>query len=293
MSSTETLAQLGEFGLIHAIQGQVGPCSDDVVMGIGDDAAVIRAGGGVCWLWTTDMLVEGIHFVPGTAWPDVGHKALACSISDIAAMGGEPRYALVSMGISGRQTVEAVRGLYRGLQETANDFGVNIIGGDTVASDRTVVNIAMTGQVEADRVVYRHGARPGDRLFVTGPLGRSFVSGHHLRFTPRLSEARMLTDRFHPTSMMDISDGLASDLRHILERSGVGAVLDLEKIPRREGASIQEALNDGEDFELLFTLPAGEADRCPFFCVGRIVEEGEGMNISRQGFDHFDRRKHA
>ena len=293
MSSAATLAQLGEFGLIHMIQEQLGPCSDEVVMGIGDDAAVVRMGEGGYWLWTTDMLVEGTHFMSTTAWRDVGRKALACSVSDIAAMGGEPRYAVVSLGLPGRQTVEDVRELYRGLQEVARDFGVSLIGGDTVVSERTVVNVAMTGQVEADRVVYRHGARPGDRLFVTGPLGRSLATGHHLRFTPRLKEARMLTERFHPTSMMDISDGLAADLRHILERSRVGAVIDLEKIPRREGASIQEALSDGEDFELLFTLPAEEADRCPFFCVGRIVKEEEGMNIPCQGFDHFDRRKHA
>ncbi len=293
------LSQLGEFGLIDFLKKYKGSGAP-VIKGIGDDTAVVPLDARRYLLLTTDMLLEGVHFERKTPPRLIGRKALACSISDIAAMGGVPRYALVSLGVPGNLSWTFVRDVYKGVDALAREFGVAIVGGDTIKSTKVVINIALTGEAGKDEVVYRSGARPGDRIFVTGPLGDSLASGRHLKFAPRVKEARYLVDHIKPTSMIDISDGLAADLGHILEESKVGAVLEEEKIPRLAGANLRQALYDGEDFELLFTVPARKAALLKgkkFYPIGEIVPRIKGLllrdktgkltKIVQRGYTHF------
>jgi thiamine-monophosphate kinase len=296
------LSQLGEFGLINLLKKYQGARST-VIKGIGYDTSVFPLDAKRYLLLTTDMLMEGVHFDRAASPRAVGHKALACSISDIAAMGGVPRYALVSLGVPPELPAAFVCGLYAGLRRLAEQFEVAIVGGDTIKSDKLVINIALTGEAGKNDVVYRSGARPGDRIFVTGPLGRSLSSGRHLRFTPRVRQARYLVRNARPTAMIDISDGLAADLGHILEESRAGAVIEEGLIPRRAGARLEHALSDGEDFELLFTLPKKYVARLArqkefsFYPIGEIVgrprglrvrdKQGRTKKVQTEGYTHF------
>lgn len=293
-----TLSQLGEFGLIDLLKKYKGSGAP-VIKGIGDDTAVVPLDAKKYLLLTTDTVIEGVHFQRSAPPRLIGHKALACSISDIAAMGGVPRYALVSLGVPGSLPWFFVRDIYKGMDTLAREFSVTIVGGDTIKSEKIAINVALTGEVNKAQVVYRKGAQVGDRIFVTGPLGKSLSTGWHLKFTPRVKESRYLVRHVKPTAMIDISDGLAADLGHILEESKVGAVLEEKKIPRRAGASLRQALYDGEDFELLFTVSSRKAAllRKKFFPIGEIVPQSKGLllrgqsgkvtKISRQGYTHF------
>lgn len=313
-----TLSQLGEFGLIDllkkykgsgvsVVKGRkprwvYGP-EPYVVRGIGDDTAVVPLDAKRYLLLTTDMLMEGVHFKRTAPARAIGHKALACSMSDIAAMGGVPRYALVSLGVPGNLSWSFVRDVYKGMDALARKFGVAIVGGDTIKSARIVINVVLTGEVKKTDVVYRKGARPGDIIFVTGRLGKSLSTGWHLKFIPRIKESQYLVRHVEPTAMIDISDGLAADLGHILEESKVGAVLGEERIPRRAGASARQALYDGEDFELLLTVPARKAVALcrqkwfRFYPIGEIVPRPKGLLLrdknkrltksSIKGYAHF------
>lgn len=247
------LSQLGEFGLIDVLK-KYAPVSKDVIKGIGDDAAVLPFNKREYLLFTTDMLYEGTHFTRRMPPRGIGHKALASNISDIAAMGGWPTYAVVSIGVPKNLPVRFVKEVYQGMRLVAGSFDVSIVGGDTIKSDKIVINVAMLGLVEKKKLVTRAGAQAGDWIFVTGPLGGSLQSGRHLNFIPRLAQARFLVAKFKPSAMIDISDGLSGDLNHILEESKAGARLDYASIPRQRGVSLSGALNDGEDFELVFTL---------------------------------------
>ncbi len=293
------ISKLGEFGLIELLKKYKGSGAP-VIKGIGDDTAVVPLNARRVLLLTTDMLMEDVHFTRRMPPRSIGRKALACSISDIAAMGGVPRYALVSLGVPGNLSWAFVRDLYNGMDVLARKFGVAIVGGDTIKSKKIVVNVALTGEAGKDEVVYRGGARPGDQIFVTGPLGKSLSTGWHLKFIPRIKEAQYLVRHVKPTSMIDISDGLAADLGHILEESKVGAVLDEKRIPRRVGASLRQALYDGEDFELLFTVSSRKAVLLKgqkFYPIGEIVPRTEGLalrtksgkltKISPRGYTHF------
>jgi len=284
---------LGEFGLINSVKKYQCPTSF-VVHGIGDDAAVLQLDAGRYQLFTTDMLIEGVHFTRHAPAKLVGHKALACNISDIAAMGGLPTCAVVSIGLSPKLTVRYVQDLYSGMSALAAQFNVSIAGGDTVRSDKLVINIALLGEVEKKCLVLRSGAKPGDMIFVTGPLGNTLRSGKHLDFMPRIKEARFLVEYFRPTAMMDISDGLAGDLAHILKASGVGALLESDMIPINPGATLASALTGGEDFELLFTIPSTcgkelidytkNQNRFSFIHVGTITgKAGKCLLKDRQG----------
>jgi len=304
---SQILSQIGEFGLIDLLKkykgrkprGVYGP-EPYVVRGIGDDTAVVPLDAKRYLLLTTDMLMEGVHFTCKAPARLIGHKALACSISDIAAMGGSPRYALVSLGVPGNLPWNFVRDLYKGMDTLARKFGVAIVGGDTIRSAKIVINIALTGEVNKTDVVYRSGACVGDLIFVTGRLGKSLPTGWHLKFTPLVKESQYLVRRVKPTAMIDISDGLAADLGHILEESKVGAVLEETRIPRRSGASARQALYDGEDFELLFTVPRRQANllkRGKFYLIGEVVPQAKGLllkdetgkrtKISVRGYTHF------
>jgi thiamine-monophosphate kinase len=215
--------------------------------------------------------VDGVDFVLGKASPQkVGRKALAVNLSDIAAMGGEPMACVIALGIPPRLTERWLGQFYRGLVRLAKKYNTLCAGGDISRSRQFFVSIALLGKVPAKELVTRGGARAGDWIGVTGRLGGSIL-GRHLDFEPRIREARFLASRFHPSSMIDISDGLLQDLDHILKQSGVGARLDIQKIPISQEAkklaaghakkALEHALTDGEDFELLFTVSPSKAKK--------------------------------
>lgn len=303
-----TLGDLGEFGFIRELKKKL-PGGKGVVRGIGDDTAVVRSAKGKDTLFTTDMLVEDHHFRLGEASGcEVGWKALAVNISDIAAMGGVPTFAVVSVGFPPALSAQFARDIYEGLARCAKTFGVTIVGGDTNASEQIVVSVSLLGEVEKGKAILRSGAKIGDVIFVSGFLGGSYASKRHLSFTPRIREARYLSKKFKINAMMDLSDGLSSDIRRLAEESGVGAVLSKENIPiSRDANSLKAALCEGEDFELLFTMSPKEAARltlaakdgkmAPFHPVGRIVDKKEGVALVRddrtreplpaEGFDHY------
>lgn len=276
------------------------PSNNTIVKGIGDDSAVLRPmerAPLVC----SDMLMDGVHFLVNEQDPSrIGHKALAVNLSDIAAMGGRAESAYVNLALP--RTLckpEVLEPLYEGMSRLAQRFAVAIAGGDTNIWDGPLVlSVTVIGSAHPKGAILRSGAKAGDAIFVTGPLGGS-LAGHHLNFIPRLHEARLLMDAFELHSMIDVSDGLGKDLRMIAEQSGVGAVLERGAIPLRSGLTNPvQAMDDGEDFELCFTLSEEEArlleERREFaFCkrIGRIVV-GEGLRwndgrlISSLGFEH-------
>lgn len=254
-----------EFHLIEGFRTAVGQ-APNVLTGIGDDTAIVeRPDGSV--LLAADMLLEGIHFDLSTATPfQIGRKVLAVNLSDIAAMAGRPKYALVSLAlprsIQSSDSGSFAEQLFEGINSLAIQFDTVIVGGDTNSWDGPVViNVAISGEVPSGCAVTRSGAQTGDWIFVTGRLGGS-LSGHHLDFMPRVNEALKLRETCGVNAMIDISDGLVADLYHILEESNVGACLNEEAIPISKAAAatsddrspLQHALGDGEDFELLFTV---------------------------------------
>jgi len=302
------LKSLGETGLIERLAKNF-KAGRDVIKGIGDDCAVIRISRKKYLLITIDMLLEDIDFKLKGATPyQIGWKSLACGLSDIASMGGVARYAVVSLGLPGRLSVEFIDGIYRGIKTLARRFDVEIVGGDTNSSKKLVIDVALLGFAEPDKVAFRSGARPGDIICVTGTLGGSYKSKRHLTFTPRLKEARYLVDNFKITSMIDISDGLSTDLNHIAKESGAGACIYEELIPvSKDAKSVNAALNEGEDFELLFTMPLREArrlarkdlelDSVKITQIGEILDkkigvkiigrDGRAAGLKSKGFSHF------
>ena len=301
---SKKLSHIGEFGLIDWIQ-KTAHIGKDVRKGIGDDTAVLPWTATQYLLFTTDMIAEGVHFTSDTSPHLIGRKVLACNISDIAAMGGLPTAAVVSLGVRGNLPVRFVKELYRGIYRLAGIFKVGVVGGDTVKSDKLAINVALLGEVAKSHLLLRSGAGVGDIIFVTGPLGRSFPSKKHLTFIPRVRESQFLVESAKPSAMIDISDGLAGDLGHIVKASRVGAFLYADQIPRNKGATLNEALYGGEDFELLFTLPLPKAKRLKkisarrfsFYPIGQIVEKEQGLQLinakgrkqrlSTRGFTHF------
>ncbi|MDI6605730.1 MAG: thiamine-phosphate kinase [Candidatus Omnitrophota bacterium] len=256
----KTLRDLGEFGLIERIKKSIRTDSS-VVKGIGDDCAVLKLNAKSYALATSDMLVEGVDFTPKDDAYLVGRKAIAVSISDIAACAGIPRYCLVSLGLPAATRVGFTERLFAGMRAIAKIYDINIVGGDLSRARQLVIDVTMFGVVEKKRLLLRSGARYRDIIFVSGSLGGS-IAGKHLKFSPRLKEAGFLARNFKLNSMIDISDGLAQDLTCILRESRVGAVIYEELIPlAKSAAGLSDALYSGEDFELLFTLPLEEARR--------------------------------
>jgi thiamine-monophosphate kinase len=263
------------------------------------------------------MLMDGRHFrLEADGAEAVGYKAMGVNLSDIAAMAGVPRAAVVSVALPRASAVEVARGLHEGLWRMADCFDVEVIGGDTNAWDGPlVINVALLGETTPRGAVRRSGARPGDLVFVTGPLGGSLFQGRHLRPEPRVREALSLHEAAPLHAMIDLSDGLSSDLGHILEESGgLGVLLDADRIPihadaRSQGAAdgsspLRHALDDGEDFELCVVLAPEDAMRLPATAglprmdyIGEITAEpglrlrfGDGttMPIRPAGFDHLE-----
>ncbi|MGI6037013.1 MAG: thiamine-phosphate kinase [Limnochordia bacterium] len=317
------LRDIGEFGLIKLIAPQEGG-HPGVLVGIGDDTAVLEHGSH--WLlYTTDMLVEGVHFsLETTTAGQLGHKALAVNMSDVAAMGGWPTFALISLGLPPDLSVAFVQELYRGMEAIAAQGGVAIVGGDTVSHpELLIINVALLGQVPAGQAVLRSGAQRGDLICVTNTLGDSAaglallsrggeippslleVVDKHLLPQPRLREGRQLAGV--ATSMLDVSDGLAGDLHHICQASQVRAQIELERLPISpavyEAADfvgcdpLEWVLRGGEDYELLFTIPPEEPLPAGASVIGQIIPgepaielvDGRGRRevLKPGAYDHF------
>jgi thiamine-monophosphate kinase len=289
------LSELSEDAIVERITGKI-RLNDRVKIGPGDDCAVILEGDHY-QLLKADCVVEQIHFSPETAAHAVGWKALCRTISDIAAMGGEPLDAVITVAVSPERTVDWLSQLYVGLRKAADRYGVNLVGGETSRSPGPVfISVALTGKVEKERLVTRRGGAVGDRLYVTGKLGGS-IKGKHLSFEPRLTEARWLTDKFRVHAMIDVSDGLASDLPRLAKASKTGFEIDRAALPRSEGCSEDAALADGEDYELLFAIGTDVAQtlenswkqvfpNLPLTCIGRLTQ-GNGDAFAQSGYDHF------
>jgi len=252
-----------EFELIEWIRARVRDRAP-VTLGIGDDAACLQPAGDRETLVAIDMLMEGVHFTFPSATPQLaGRKALAVNLSDIAAMAGRPTAAFVSVALPNARGMQFASEVHEGLIQLANEYDVVIAGGDTNSWDGPlVISVTVVGEPLGPRPVCRHGALPGDWLFVTGAVGGSLSSQRHLTFSPRLAEVKQLAKMASLHAMLDISDGLAADLHHLLKAGNVGAVLEAASIPLTEAASkstdgstpLMHGLSDGEDFELLFTV---------------------------------------
>jgi thiamine-monophosphate kinase len=329
-------ALTSEWDLIAALSREFGPAPPQVILGIGDDCAALDLNGADYLLWTVDTLVEGVHFnLDYTSLAQLGWKSLTVNLSDIAAMGGEPRQALLSLGWPPARDVRQALEFAAGLAQAAREYGVTVIGGDTVASPGgLIVTVSLTGRVPAAQMLRRAGAKIGDLIFVTGALGEAAAGLEilrqglelapdlqkplleaHLRPRPHLKAGRLLAQEGLATALIDISDGVATDLYHICQASGVGAFLSAAEVPvssRVQEAGpqlgrdpIKLALTGGEDYLLLFTCPAATAERlAPAFSraglpaplpLGRIVSgdrvtlqgpTGE-VDISGRGYDHF------
>jgi thiamine-monophosphate kinase len=308
----------GEFALIEWIRYQQRTSlGKGTVVGIGDDCAVLDFTPGSKILVTTDMLMDCRHFrLAEDGALAVGYKAMGVNLSDIAAMAGVPRAAVVSVALPGENPVEIAQGLHAGLKIMADRFDVDLVGGDTNAWDGPlVVNVALMGETTAHGAVGRSGAKPGDVIMVTGPLGGSLFRGRHLRPEPRVREALALVEAARLHAMIDLSDGLSSDLGHILKESGnLGALLDAAQVPvhsdaieqsQADGiAAIDHALHDGEDFELCVICSADNALRLlsnspggtVLHRIGEITAEpglrirnwdGKISRVQARGFDHL------
>jgi thiamine-monophosphate kinase len=299
----ESVAALGEEGLIAAIRRWLGPTSPKTPFGIGDDCAVLT-GSTRDQLVTVDPVIFGRHFDATVAPRAVGEKLLKRNLSDIAAMGGRPRAAVVALTLDARTKIAWVEAFYRGIAAAARRFDVQIVGGDVAQEDGTVsASLTLIGEAATKRVLTRTGARMGDWIYVTGELGNTLATGHHFTFTPRLREGTWLAAEPAVRAMMDVSDGLAKDLR-ALTPAGAFPALDESVVPLRRGADLRAALSDGEDYELLFAVGA-RADRAAFerawrrafprlaiSCIGRFVPStavpGSAVNLrAYRGYEHL------
>ena len=270
-----------------------------VVLGAGDDCAVVRSPGrDNLQLLKTDCIVEGIHFTAASPPVLVGWKAMARPLSDFAAMSGLPQFALVTMVVPAVKTLAWVKKIYRGLEKAGRAFGVTIVGGETSnIKGPAVISVSLTGFVEKDRWVGRTGGKANDELFVTGRLGGS-LRGRHLKFMPRIEEARWLTKHFTIHAMMDLSDGLGADLPRLARASGVGFEVDEDALPLNQGCTTKQAISDGEDYELLFAIsPQGSGNlerkwrrkfpQLPLTRIGRLNRKSKIENRKWHGYVHF------
>ncbi|MHB8067113.1 MAG: thiamine-phosphate kinase [Desulfobaccales bacterium] len=326
----------GESALIAALHRLFGPPPAAVALGIGDDCAALAVAGEDFLLWTVDTLIEKVHFdLAYFSLPQLGRKALAVNLSDIAAMGGEPLYILLSLGWPRDRDVAGALALGTGLAQAAKEYGVAVIGGDTVASPAgVVITLTLLGRVPRDEMLQRRGAGVGDRVFVTGPLGeaaagleilkrglsldaesQAALHSAHLDPRPQLQAGRVLARAKLATALIDLSDGVATDLGHVCLASGVGAHIASATAPVSSRVKtvaaylgldpLDLALKGGEDYQLLFTSPPEKAPALfqafaqaglpPPLPLGEIIDsagvfletaEGE-KEITGQGFDHF------
>jgi thiamine-monophosphate kinase len=264
---------------------------------------VVKFHGAKDWLLLkTDCVVEEIHFARETSARAVGWKAMMRALSDFAAMSGLPEFALITLAIAGKKKASWVDELYRGLNRAAARFDVAIVGGETSETvGPTVIVVSVAGGVERDRCVLRSGGKANDDLFVTGKLGGS-IRGRHLNFFPRIDEARWLTANFKVHAMMDLSDGLGTDLPRLAGASKLGFAIDERALPLFRGCTIQQAISGGEDYELLFAVSPRERKRLqkrwqkkfpglPLTRIGRLNQKSKIKNQElKSGYVHFRQR---
>ncbi len=335
------LSELGEFGLIERLSQGIVVQNDTSKMGIGDDAAVIDSGDHLTLL-STDMLLEGVHFdLSYVPLPHLGYKSIAVNVSDIAAMNGTPKQVTVSVGLSNRFSLEAIEALYQGINAAAKDFKVDVVGGDTTSSNSgLVISVSVLGTAEKEKEVYRNGAKANDIICATGDLGAAFVGLQVLErekqtflanpeMQPQLDKYQYIVQRqlkpiarmdiihelasldVQPTSMIDISDGLASELLHLTGQSSLGATIYEDKLPIDKQTydtavefgldPITCVLNGGEDYELLFTIDQehhAKLEKHPdIHFIGHMQSADKGVNlltkqenvvaITAQGWNHL------
>lgn len=310
----------GEFELIGWVKERFLPKRPGVT-GIGDDAAIVPSEGLI--LATADAMVEGVHFIRGlTPWKDLGYKAVAVNVSDIAAMGGYPEFALLTLGLQGNEKKEDVIALFEGIREACGEFSLDLVGGDTVRSPAVFLSLSLWGK-PWKKPLLRSAAQPGDGIFVSGPLGsssigldvllkqnryhpqdREFFIRKHNRPVPQLALSRILSADPRVHAMMDLSDGLLGDLAHIADESGTGFEIDAERIPLDrqaygpdpEGNLIEAGLHGGEDYALLFTASPGFSMEGVHW-IGRILERERKVNFRDRmvdaselagGYRHFE-----
>lgn len=258
-----TIRQLGEDALVALISADL-TGNSTLITGPGDDCAIVRRDAEWDGLLKTDALVEGVHFERDTPPELIGRKALARPLSDVAAMGGQPEHALVTLMVHPDRSTEFIAALYRGINDLARQYGVAIAGGETTSLpyDGLALSVALTGRVERGQAWRRSTARPGDLIVVSGRLGGSFLSGRHLTFAPRLRLAQLLQRSGpRPTAAMDLSDGLGADLARLANASNCGFELDETSLPLHEGCTPLEGMGDGEDYELLLTFSPADFER--------------------------------
>ncbi len=310
-----------EFGFIDHIAALFGDLPLNSFEGIGDDCAVIEIGGGESLLFTADLVCEDVHFLRSASSAfDVGYKSLAVNLSDVAAMGARPVATLLSVSLPKDATEEWAEEFMRGYHALSKRYGVALVGGDTTRSaSRITINVTAIGRMATSKIKRRSAAREGDVIFAGDVLGASGgglndilrglpdtrLADLHRRPEPQIEEGLWLAEREEVHAMMDISDGLASDIRHIMEQSHVGAELDLGRIPVAEGVNLKTAATGGEDYKLLFTADPDRAKELmrdfenhfhrPIHPVGRItrgdklrwMRNGEAVELDWHGFTHY------
>lgn len=321
--------KISEFLLIDRIANKINKYKNTVIKGIGDDAAVIKINKNKCLLFTCDSLVSGVHFSEKYATPyQIGRKAAAINISDIAAMGGKPSYFLVSLFLPKNITKKFIDELYKGLIEECSKYNINIIGGNIAKSNKFIIDLFLIGEVSRQNLLLRSGAKIGDSVLVTGTLGESAAGlkllqkiklnvpkkdrkkliYRHLTPIPRIKEGILISKSKMATSMIDISDGLSSDLGHICDESQVGVKLFKDRIPTANSVkNIVLALNGGEDYELCFTVPKKYVSniinklkktvKTKVTVIGEITPKKQGrwlidsiggkIPLKAKGWDHF------
>lgn len=264
-----------------------------LIRGIGDDCAIVRPQEDADLVFTTDFIIEDRHFrLDKSDAHDIGHKALARSLSDLAAMGSEPVFCLVSLALPAGLTEAWLTKFYEGLLALADHFKIALGGGDLSKSEKVVVDVMCCGSVPKGRAILRSGAKHGDRICITGKLGGAAASIWRKPVTPRVWEGIALRDIV--SAGMDISDGLSIDLRRLCEASGVAASLHSNQIPIAEGATLKQALDGGEDYELLVTLPPGRSLPLYLTEIGVVTSGAPGLvlldgdPLPATGFDHFN-----
>lgn len=331
------VSSIGEFALIERIRAQVPVAGDLLLVGIGDDGAAIQPASGCVTLAATDMLVEGVHF--DLRWHDLanlGRKSLSVNVSDILVMGGLPRYALLSLALSPAVSVEALDDFIKGFKEVCAEYGIVLAGGDTSSSPHDLmISVALMGEAEPSSIVRRSGASPGDTVFVTGTLGNSsaglnllqsgnwspddsdhlYLIERHLNPRPRRDAVRIVVEEALATSMIDISDGLSSELHHVARASGVRIRVQEGSLPSSPalhrhteltGALLSDyVLHGGEEYEVIFTASPGKAERVRqlisqgrldateiglvYSGIGVVLEQQDGRKVALEprGFEHF------
>lgn len=313
------MKRISEFELIERLSRKI-PKKLQGHIGIGDDAGVFEVCGKTARLISTDTIVDGVDFILSKAKPEwIGRKALAVNLSDMAAMGAKPQSFVVTLGVPSQMNFKNLEWIYAGMMELAAEYNVSCVGGDMTGAKQFFISISLTGTARHDRIVKRCGARPGDFLAVTGSLGGSILKKHFL-FRPRIREGFFLAQNQYAHAMIDLSDGLLQDLGHILKQSHAGCELELHEIPvskdalkkagQKRSKALEYALTDGEDFELLLSVPErkvkvlSERWRRQFpgvrlTWIGRItqgsplirVKNNQGqwrvLRHAKKGFQHF------